>query len=155
MRNPSTEEIKFIPPSLIEFIPYHNVRPIIYGFGHDNVMDDYKVIRHVVFDELTYMDCEDLDLDSNDVPWDDISYEPLSAIYSLRSNSWRKIKIDVSLKYPYPIVQFYNDGMCNWWYASDMYLPETCLMSFDMSNEVLFKTLVPLDKDYNIDLNWV
>jgi len=157
--NPATEEFKIIPPSDIESEPYWYFGPLIHGFGYDHVQNDYKVIRRATFDELTYHDCKRLGLEFRDVPWQDISYEPVWEIYSFRNNSWSKFYFDFPLMEipynPYEIVRFYRDGMCHWWYKSEDHLFETSLMSFDVSNGLFITTPMPKDNDDVLDLNWI
>lgn len=78
--NPSTRKFKRVPVSEIE-PPDRALKTgyVFYGFGYDSVNQDYKLIRMVTFvgeDD----GCEYLDYD----------YEV--KIYSLKSNSWKRIK---------------------------------------------------------------
>nr|ABN09747.1 Cyclin-like F-box; F-box protein interaction domain; Four-helical cytokine [Medicago truncatula] len=152
--NPSTKELKIIPPSPIEAATtYRNCYPLILGFGYDHVRDDYKVIRHVRFGELNFYECAERGLECKDVPWKYISYQPIWEIYSLRSNSWREIVVKLPMRMDRYnscyIDRFYIDGMCHWSYIC--VLKETCLVSFDVSNEVYFTTPMPSYMDDGLD----
>ncbi|GAU20119.1 hypothetical protein TSUD_140190 [Trifolium subterraneum] len=147
--NPATEEMKVIPPSPVESVTrlrYH--KPQIHGFGYDYVRDDYKLIRYVRFKtkDLVY---EDYTIPASTVPTD-----PLWEIYSLRSNSWRILNMEMPMlkviSSDVEIVRFYLDGMCHWWTQGESHR-ECCynayLVSFDVINEVFFKTPMPFDLD--------
>ncbi|QCD92830.1 molecular chaperone HtpG [Vigna unguiculata] len=85
--NPSTNECKVTPPSPTEDIPYYVDIMIKYeGFGYDWARDDYKVIRNVCYFEDGHLD------GINYGEWD---LRDLWEIYSLRSNSWRKLNIEL------------------------------------------------------------
>ncbi|XP_045832906.1 F-box/kelch-repeat protein At3g06240-like [Trifolium pratense] len=136
--NPTTEEFKIIPPS-----PFHLASPYIYiydinvdlvGFGYDKVRDDYKLIRYVSY--LPHLR--------------DLSYDDLWEIYSLKSNTWKKLDfIDPHLHQF--ILGFngngkrvYINGMCHWWNLSPSDDGGVDLVSFDFDNEVLITTPIPL-----------
>jgi molecular chaperone HtpG len=92
--NPAIDELKVIPPSPVESVtPYRVFLPQIHGFGYDGVRDDYKVLRYVQFDTDTLAH----GLSDEHVVWNEISYEPLWEIYSLRNNSWRKLDIKMPM----------------------------------------------------------
>ncbi|WVY99562.1 hypothetical protein V8G54_025632 [Vigna mungo] len=142
--NPAIGELKAIPHSPIEYLPFH-VFPIMryLGFGYDCIRDDYKVIRSMQPDTRA---------DRDYTEWD---YTPLCESYSLRSNSWRKVKIDVNILKDYGIDgNFYLDGMCHWLSQID---GDVCLISFDMSSETYYTTPTPIDipldicNDFDID----
>ncbi|XP_012575389.1 putative F-box protein At3g16210 [Cicer arietinum] len=84
--NLAIDKFKLIPPSPFEFVPYHNTLLKPHGFGYDHERDYYKVIRQLVF----FVD------DNIDVPCEEpIGFAPMWEIYSLRSNSWRKLDVDM------------------------------------------------------------
>jgi molecular chaperone HtpG len=120
--NPTIDEFKVIPSS--PFVP----KPIVVsnGFGYDHVGDDYKVIRWLSADE--YVD-------------------PIWEIYSLRSNSWRKL--DIEMPYGYLKEQLYVDGVCHWLTIcnddNSAHQNESRLVSFDLHNEVFLTTPLPTD----------
>ena len=152
--NPSTKEFKIIPPSPIEdTTTYRTCDPLIIGFGYDHVRDDYKVLRHVRFGGLNFYDYAERDLEPEDVPRRYISYEPIWEIYSLRNNSWREIDVKLPMTLDHYrsdyIDRFYINGMCHWSYIYD--IEETCLVSFDVSNEVFFTTPMPSYMDDGLD----
>ncbi|KAK2431934.1 hypothetical protein QL285_030101 [Trifolium repens] len=142
--NPTTAEVMVIPPSPIESVPpYRNPEVIFHGFGYDNVRDDYKLIRHMTFFNLTDED--------EDVPLEDRSYDDLLEIYSLRSNSWRILDVNLPDCYHDQPLGVYMDGVCHWWGITDYDNGEGCLVSFDLRNEVFFTTPTPLDTDLSRD----
>jgi molecular chaperone HtpG len=145
--NPATDELKVIPPSPVESVTrYRYIKPQIHGFGYDYVRDDYKLIRYVRFKtkDLVY---EDYTIPASTVPVD-----PVWEIYSLRSNSWRILNMEMPKLKVYisdvEIVRFYLDGMCHWWTQGESHR-ECCfdahLVSFDVINEVFYTTPMPSD----------
>ncbi|XP_058762092.1 putative F-box protein At3g16210 [Vicia villosa] len=151
--NPLTQELKVIPPSPLESIaPSKYFAPQIHGFGYDYVRDDYKVIRYVRFDQRSLMATFDIGLPDEAWSWNERGYDPFWEIYSLRSNSWRKLDTKMNvLRVCFAdaeIVRFYMDGMCHWWTKRESVSKcrdEVYLVSFDVSNEVCFRTPMPDD----------
>jgi F-box interacting protein len=148
--NPTTSETKVIPPSPIE-----NRRPdrdswnFIHGFGYDHVTNDYKVIQMV--------DYFPADLE-NGIWVEDRSYDPLWEIYSLKSNSWKKLDVDMRNCYyhsPLRGIGLYTDGMFHWWAKSMSKNIEDCLLTFDFSKEVTFTTMAPLNMDGDFEVGCV
>lgn len=150
--NPITDEFKVIPHSSNRIHPFganasHDVinfhsSSYVCGFGYDSRTNDYKMINYVMF-LAPFPRC--------------IGYKPLGdtpepfwKIYSLRSNSWRKLDIVM------PIPQFfstkdkvYMNGICHWCCIimhSDSKF-ESKLVSFDLNKEVFFTTPIPSDID--------
>ncbi|KAK2399751.1 F-box/kelch-repeat protein [Trifolium repens] len=111
--NPATEEIKVLPPGFAELKDGICTCISLHGFGYDHVTHDYKVIEHVGYDGENPM------------------LDPFWEIYSLRSNSWRKIDFDMSL----PTMAWfanndvYLNGVCHWWGLGNK------LVSFNLCNE--------------------
>jgi len=132
--NPSTTEFKVIPPSPVEYAP-DNVHIMFHyqGFGYDCSRDDYKVIRYAFSfpPEEDELDCEEWDVTT------------ILEIYSLRSNSWRKLDINVPTCSSFHD-RFYFEGICHWLNVFGD-TPENYLVSFDLSNEECYTTLTPLD----------
>jgi molecular chaperone HtpG len=148
--NPATRESVAIPPSPDESVPpYRDPFFHFHGFGYDHVRDDYKVVRYMSFFNVTDED--------EDVPWEDRSYDPVLEIYSLRSNSWRILEIEMcdmpNCDYDQPVTGsgVYMNGACHWWGNNDLYNSTGCLVSFDLSNEVLSTTSMPSDNDVSCD----
>ncbi|KAL2647032.1 hypothetical protein AAZV13_05G093000 [Glycine max] len=82
------------------------------------------------------------------VPSKMIHFFPLWEIYSLRSNFWRELVINMPhscLEQTYS--QVYMDGTCLWLSISENQTWEECLVSFDLSNEVFFTILMPSNRD--------
>jgi len=108
------------------------VYPIFYylhGFGYDDLINDYKVIRYVVF--IGKLDRFD------------ISLAPFWEIHSLRSNSWRKLDVDMpSCSDCEEGSQVYMGEVCHWLCDKDSPAGE-CVVSFYLSNEIFFVTPIP------------
>jgi len=174
--NPTIDEFKVLPPSPTELEP--SVRNEIkvkwlHGFGYDHARDDYKVIRHVHYklnlsDDQNYSDYESNESDSDsesddesvrdsksDDEIDSVSRDDVWEIYSLRSNSWRKLDLDMPCGMrTYVGVYVYLNGVCHWWNVDvddDDYDEEAFLVSFDLSKEVFCKTLMPSTLIDNFD----
>jgi F-box interacting protein len=134
--NPTTRTIKHLPPSdaqLIEWamsmpleIAGHHVDYCVHGFGYDHVINDYKVIWYVD----VYVDSLGGMIDPN--------MRPRWEIYSLRSNKWRKLQVDM------PYSSKYMDGVCHW-LCEDYETVGPCLVSFYLNNEKFLVTLIPSD----------
>ncbi|XP_027348432.1 putative F-box protein At5g15660 [Abrus precatorius] len=92
----------------------------LHGFGYDKVSDDYKIICTVA---------------ALPKAWE---------IYSLRSDSWRKLDIDMPPCDSKPIgADVYLNGMCHWGGEKDGF--EMCLVSFELSKEFLTTPLPDLN----------
>ena len=135
--NPTTEEFKVIPPCL-PAVPGLRFSIAINGFGYDRVTDDYKLIQNVIGFEERIEPPEECP----DVP------EPFWQIYSLKSNSWRKLDLEVTSFVLEPVGSgIYFNGACHWWGIKEHNQQtevETLLVSFDMSNEMFHTT--PIDR---------
>ena len=128
--NLAIEEFKVIPSGPVLFVPpYVKVMNQIHGFGYYYIRDDYKVIRYVDFH--TNMS--------------KVSYDPSWEIYSLKSNFWRKLDLDMTTFYyclAGVLEQVYMDGMCHWLGRDETNIDNVYLVSFDLSNEVFFLTSI-------------
>ncbi|CAJ2674234.1 unnamed protein product [Trifolium pratense] len=127
--NPATEEIKVIPPGFAEF--KHDVYTFINrcGFGYDHVTHDYKIIQHVGYIGIK------------------TKLNSFWEIYSLKSNSWRKIDFEMPTMSWLSNNVVYFDGVCHWWGLSNK------LMSFNLCNEMCFITplfLEDLPNDFDV-----
>ncbi|PNX96451.1 F-box protein [Trifolium pratense] len=131
--NPATEEIIEIPIGHAEIKPEFTTLVFPHGFGYDDVGDDYKIIQHVDYIMANENPLEDLE--------DVMIPDPFWEIYSLKSNSWRKIDFDM------PIISWifnsivYFDGVCHWLGETNM------VVSFQLCNEVYFITPCPFEED--------
>ncbi|GAU10948.1 hypothetical protein TSUD_112420 [Trifolium subterraneum] len=143
--NPATENFVVLPPSPDESEPrspylfsYHH----FHGFGYDKVRDDIKVFQYVTFD------C--------DGRYDPIFCDPLFVIYSLRSNSWRILDIDMPPYWfrsdAYQGLEVYSDGMCHW--LAKYHTDEEFIVSFDLSDEVFFKTPMDENSDFSFSTRY-
>lgn len=152
--NPATEEFKVVPHS---HQPYENIEfnPRPFTFGYDPVTNDYKVIRvanyHIYFeDNWIYLPRKESLLWRKDDPlwkqymfydshfWEGYElqvYEPFLEIYSLRSNSWRKLNMDLSVFWDGHSMMNLNE-LCHWQVNDQM-------ASFDFTNEIFFETTLP------------
>ncbi|KAK2445036.1 F-box/kelch-repeat protein [Trifolium repens] len=145
--NPTNKEFKVIPTSLRESLRYMDVEITRHGFAYDSINDDYKVIRQVMYDRNsdTDSDTDDLSLDGHG-----ISYDLFWEIYSLRSNSWKKLRFDVP--YDYRDEGLCLDGVCHW-LGEDAYdddsEDEIYLLSIDLGKEVLHITPISSEDDYS------
>jgi molecular chaperone HtpG len=143
--NPATQKFKLLPLSLVDsYVPDDVKRSLtfvsyLHGFGYDFVTDDYKVIRYLFFPDLETMHHRCLG---------NKYFDPLWEIYSLRSNSWRKLDVDMppSLNITEG-THVYMDGVCHWLcrndygYWKEHNIPfQPSLVSFYLSNEVFFIT---------------
>jgi molecular chaperone HtpG len=138
--NPVVKEFKVIPRSPFGYeTPYRIPNFHIHGFGYDRVKDDYKVIRQILFFRLS-----SFDEGWRKVP-KGISYNSIWDIYSLRSNSWRKLDIDMPGCFPTNTgVKLYMDGVCHWWGNNEID-KQDYLVSFDLSNESFITTPIVLN----------
>jgi molecular chaperone HtpG len=142
--NPTTREFKVVPLS-----PFESAPPLrtpfygLHGFGYDRVTDDYKVIQ--------FVDSIPLVIGADYIHHR--SYETFWELYSLRSNSWRKLDLCIPNRYYYTQnrgIGVYTNGVCHWWARTDdSKIIEECLVSFNFSNEVLITTPAPLYLDVN------
>jgi len=154
--NPATTEFKVVPPS---FQLYDNIelktRPR--AFGYDRVRYDYKLIRMAFYpsnfegnwvevpDKDSYL--WDVDYDEYHIVWDRLVVEmndPFWEIYSLKSNSWRKINgIEMSFNYWLDSHPVNLNEFCH------MLGPSDDIVSFDFINEIFSTTPLPLDGSSN------
>jgi hypothetical protein len=103
---------------------------------------DYKVIQSV--DRVPGP--EDNEFWYSDRP----CLETFWIIYSLKSNSWRKLDLNLPNHHCRKLNHFagvYTNGVCHWWTGIDD-PPDTrdsteYLLSFNFSNELMFTTLSP------------
>ncbi|KAK2378242.1 F-box/kelch-repeat protein [Trifolium repens] len=141
--NPATDECKVIPLSPLAFeSPCWDPLIDFHGFGYDQVSDDYKVIRHIVFFPVTDASWEET--------WKDGYHDSLWEIYCLKSNCWRKLDLDMPRQYPNCVgVQMYTNGVCHWWGEDLSEIgDEVYLVSFDLNNETFVKTSIPSNMDH-------
>lgn len=151
--NPAIDEFRVIPLKPTVSVPsYITDFDRLYGFGYDYVRDDFKVIRYVnFFTNLHYLLDDQIDESSN------IFYDPLWEIYSLKSNSWRKLDLDIP-RSPDSMInsldQVYVNGICHWFGDSETNNDNLSLVSFDLGNEVVFLTSIPIlmDDSNNFEL---
>ncbi|XP_039688755.1 F-box/kelch-repeat protein At3g06240 [Medicago truncatula] len=128
--NPTTDKLKVLPHSPIESPILYELKYVyLHGFGHDHIKDDYKVIRYASYS----VDAPNIE-DYREVEIVNQTYCDVWEIYSLRSNSWRKIDLDMPQCYGTNVGAFvYMNGVCHW-YCND--INEPLLVSFDLHEEV-------------------
>ncbi|XP_027192035.1 putative F-box protein At1g32420 [Cicer arietinum] len=137
--NPTTAEFFVIPPSPEECVPHRGCYFEFLGFGYDHIRDDYKVIRHITFHHIINNE-EDVSLKDR---WVDTVLE----VYSVSSNSWRILDIDMPYHQNDDFLLgagVHINAMCHWWGVTHSFVDE-CLVSFDLINEALVTTPASLD----------
>lgn len=120
---------------------------MIHGFGYDSVADDYKVIcletfePHFRNDELRK---------KHSLLLQDKSLQSFWQIYSLRSNSWKKLHVNMprsSRTFRFDNThgnhRLYMDGVWHWLSMPTRHAPGACMVSFDLNNETFFVTPIP------------
>jgi len=159
--HPATQKFKMLPPSPYEsYVPDdvkrgYNIVCYLDGFGYDSVTDDYKVVPYIFF---ANPENEEYQCLGNKY------FEPLWEIYSLRSNSWRKLDVDMPTSLDTTEGNHvYMDEVCHWLCQKDYgywkkhNIPfQPSLVSFYLCNEVFFITPIPSDVDdcFDIETNW-
>ncbi|AES99094.2 F-box protein interaction domain protein [Medicago truncatula] len=157
----ATDKFKVIPHSPDMFQPFaadvnsdvinfHSSRDV-HGFGYDMRTHDFKVISHVSFRAPR------LNPRKGFVALGDTSIERFWEIYSLRSNSWRKLDVVMpTTTYGNGITMgVYLNGLCHWGCIIGHFHSkrESNLVSFDLSNDVFFTTPIPMDIDRCINVD--
>jgi len=134
--NLATDESNIVPVNKARLYYEFEFNYTIHGFGYDHVRDDYKIIRHVDY-------IEDY--------WQEAPPGPYWDMYSLKSNSWKKLYVDMRKSYYLSFlgIDAYLNGVCHWWGKTER---ETYVVSFNLSTEVQVTTLLPSDLH---DLKWV
>jgi F-box interacting protein len=168
--NPTTQTIKLLPASEDEFSItfdstenyfYYFVTSRLHGFGYDHVINDYNVIRYVKvsIEPKPFLDYPDDFEETINHRFGDIVLGPLWEIYSLRSNLWRKLHVDMPFSENCTEgTQVYMDGVCHWLCEKHEDNPiGPCLVSFYLSNEVSFTTPIPSDVDdcFDVGAEWI
>jgi F-box interacting protein len=141
--NPATNEIKAIPPSLGEVSPEFIIEFDLHGFGYDHISGDYKVVQQVCYFSFGEYVCPW-------ITWVDVTPMSFLEIYSLKSNSWKKLNFDMPARYTGTDIEVYLNGVCYWIGKA---IGVTNVVSFYLSNEVVFITPLPLeDDDFDVNL---
>ncbi|XP_059670633.1 putative F-box protein At3g10430 [Cornus florida] len=128
--NPTLRDFRLLPKLQENSPPYFTINWDSFAFGLDPLTKNYKVVWIRYF-------------------WDDridtLYFPPIVAVYTLWTNSWKMIEIDLPLNQP--IDSTFNDGFINgtyYWMTSDnsdMYM----IISFEMGNETFGMIRLPLD----------
>ncbi|KAK9015217.1 hypothetical protein V6N11_006334 [Hibiscus sabdariffa] len=138
--NPSTRRSQMLPFTDIEFPPWSiGFQFIVYGFGYDPISDDYKLVRMVQFHGK-----------------DQDSVDSEVKVYSLRTNSWRRVKdFPFYHKDQYQIGVLANNALH--WVASKKRLSDTrsFVAAFDLETEEYRVIELPdcLDMGFHMSLN--
>ncbi|CAJ2655246.1 unnamed protein product [Trifolium pratense] len=143
---PTTHEFKVIPPSPVQSgSPYRESQVFCHGFGYDPIRDDIKIITFTTFEKIDSRALQHLGVRREDVPWNELPFEPLWEIYSLRCNSWKKLDFDMPVCWfdNWSYERLYTEGVCHWW--SNSVNRENVLVSFDLRTEMFFTTAIPLE----------
>jgi F-box interacting protein len=129
-----TGEVMVIPISNLSY-EFRYVYVTLHGFGYDHVRDDYKVIQHAAYIKYN--------------PSYDGKWKNFWEIYSLKSNSWRKLGFDMPTRYRRTNGYVYMNGVCHWLGETIdetcVTIDEKCVVSFNLSNEVFIITPLPPD----------
>jgi F-box interacting protein len=130
--NPATHEFKVSPPSPAQSVPpYRAASNDVCGFGYTYIKDDFKIIRNIRFERISDRELRLLNVRKEDVPRDEISYDPVWEIYSLKCNSWRKLDMNMPCWSPCAVYEsLWIDGICHWWADSEN-CDEHLLVSFN------------------------
>ncbi|KAK2377562.1 F-box/kelch-repeat protein [Trifolium repens] len=106
-----------------------------FQIGYDRVKDDYKIIRCTHYYPKNVSSCG--------MPtghfWE---------MYSLSSNSWKKIDVDMP-HFRWSREQVYIDGVFHWWDKNETH---TWLVSFDFCKESFVITHIPVDESFDSNL---
>ncbi|KAK1392821.1 F-box domain-containing protein [Heracleum sosnowskyi] len=114
--NPATRKHKLLPVSPIEYPVYYSktrCQFVSYGFGHDSVSDDYKIVRIAQFPDLV----------KNEVK-----------VFSLKKNVWRRVQ-----DFPYVLYAtapgVFLDGVLHWLVNKRSGSEAVVIASFDLGTE--------------------
>ncbi|KAL5538075.1 hypothetical protein UlMin_043115 [Ulmus minor] len=137
--NPAIKEFKVLPkPLLLE-----DYQTIGCGFGYDSYDNDYKVVRifRYIYEGFG-------------------ATESRAQVYTLGTNSWREIKMDIKAYY----FRSHQGVYCNckhvyYWPNEEFKGSKDRLISFDMSKETFYSILLPdsvqkADRDENRLVMW-
>ncbi|XVF62565.1 hypothetical protein PTKIN_Ptkin09bG0018500 [Pterospermum kingtungense] len=122
--NPSTRKSHMLPVTEADYPPifYTNRSKFRYGFGYEPISDDYKLIRMVQFEELR---------------GGDYTLETEVRVYSLRTNSWRRIE-----DFPFRFIEYFqpNGVLANHalhWVVRNKSISDTksIVVAFDLGSE--------------------
>ncbi|AET00914.1 putative F-box domain-containing protein [Medicago truncatula] len=136
--NLATKENKIIPSSPFASQPSLNYLHL-HGFGYDHIRNNYKLIRHAIIYPTT------CNMGKN-TPYS------LWEIYCLKSNSWRKLDVDMPSSSRHKVGgHVYMDGVCHW--LSKTY-NKNYLVSFNLTTEMFVTTSI-LTNTNDIDYRYL
>ncbi|XP_059310639.1 F-box/kelch-repeat protein At3g06240-like [Lycium ferocissimum] len=126
--NPSTRKLKELPPSGINVPRTDSFDDISYGFGYTELQSDYKVVEIVGSQHNNSYDV---------------------SVYSLRSNSWKRIQ-----EYPNIILWDHSGKFLNGkihWIAGDRVGGVRFISSFNLADETFGNVALPDLNEYEFD----
>ena len=140
--NLDTKQLETVARSPAQVLPSSTPWFVVHGCGYDHVNDDYKIIRYV--HTYCYAPYDKVD-------WTYMPTRPHSfwEIYSVRNHSWKRLDLDDMARGIGRKV--YLNGLCHWWAMRD----DKYMVSFNLSNEMFFTTLLPLDMQDIYHDEWV
>ncbi|KAG6596950.1 F-box protein CPR1, partial [Cucurbita argyrosperma subsp. sororia] len=128
--NPSTADIRELPPTIILAEPALTSVTNAVGFGYNSKTGDLKVVRVMYHADMTDM-----------VRFIEVDHLPRVEIFDLSKNRWREIQTPVcGFVIWNPSFEMYYEGMFYWWAEDD---DTEFILSFDMSEEVFGRISVP------------
>ncbi|XP_058198470.1 F-box/kelch-repeat protein At3g06240-like [Rhododendron vialii] len=128
--NPSTRECKKLPSLPFVLNPGHGFYSCLYGVGYDSTTDDYKVVM------LSFYDESDPESESESYPLSDTT---TVAVYSLKSNAWRRIQDTQYIHWGMTFGAYFN-GCLHWVCRREgSYL----IVAFDLADEVFREVSLP------------
>ena len=120
--NPSTKKHVVLPKFWSDFDDYAD---LVDGFGYDAVSDDYKVVRLIQFGRGK------------------VEYTEI-AVYSMKSNSSRRIRVDFPYYFSHPRDGKFARGHVHWLVLSDPEgYNEDLIVAFDLKSEEFFEVPLP------------
>lgn len=120
--NPSTKKHVLLPKFWSDFDDYAD---LVDGFGYDAVSDDYKVVRLIQFGRGK------------------VEYTEI-AVYSLKSNSSRRIRVDFPYYFSHPRDGTFARGHVHWLVLSEPEgYNEDLIVAFDLKSEEFFEVPLP------------
>ncbi|KAJ7965394.1 putative F-box family protein [Quillaja saponaria] len=133
--NPATREVKLISKGQSTSSKFASNFTIATGFGFSSQVDDYKVMRIYVYDNV------DLDIGSaNEIPRSNNVL--LVEVYSLKTGSWKEITDNILEFWDYELYSVTVNGRM-FWKALPWVDHSVMVLSFDLGEEVFKKIAMP------------
>ncbi|XP_009628922.1 F-box/kelch-repeat protein At3g23880-like isoform X1 [Nicotiana tabacum] len=126
--NPATKIVKNVSSSIVQLpdVPVH----VVFGFGCVPKLDEYKVVRILYSEQMNLTDPPKL--------------PPIVEVYSLKTDSWTKIEVDLSYFITSHMAKAFLDGSI-YWVARKVNetLYDDFIVSFDMADHVFEEIKLP------------